>query len=108
MAEQRRIDISEQPALAVLAHAVAETRQPCRIEDNGRLLALLVPAGGGGRTDRRQPLVDTSALPPPPYRSLAEFMAGRTAPAAGPFTRDELRDAVAEERAAAWQAKQTP
>jgi hypothetical protein len=104
--EAARIDISTMPDLARLAREVERTRTPRLLEDAGKVLALLVPAGPPRRTSRpRRHLVDTSALPPVPYRSIADLVRHQPVAPARSFTDEELKRAIDEARAEAWRAR---
>ena len=104
--EAARIDISMHPELARLVEEVKRTRQPQALQEDGETVALLVPAGRprGGTQPRRQ-LVDTSALPPVRYRSVAELVRHRPVAPARSFTDEELKEAIDEARVEAWRAK---
>lgn len=104
--EATRIDLSTHPDLARLVQEVKRTRQPQAIQEDGETVALLVPAGRSKRvTQPRRQLVDTSALPPVPYRSVAELVRHQPVPPARSFTDAELKEAIDEARAEAWRAK---
>jgi hypothetical protein len=100
-----RIDVSAMPELASLAEDVERTRTPRVIERNGEPLALLVPTRRRGRRGVRRTLVDTSALPPIPYRTLDDLIADREAPPTRTFSWDEIKETIDRERAQAWRSK---
>ena len=104
--EAARIDISTVPELAQLVQEVTRTRRPQALQQDGQTVALLVPAGRTVRGTLRRQLVDTSALPPVPYRSVADLVRHQPVPPARSFTDAELKEAIAEARAEAWRAKQ--
>ena len=104
--EAARIDISTMPDLARLVQEVKRTRQPQALQEDGETVALLVPAGRPRRGTRpRRQLVDTSMLPPVPYRSVAELVRHQPVAPARSFTDEELEEAIDEARAEAWRAK---
>lgn len=104
--EAAAIDISAYPDLVRLIHEVKRTRRTQAIQENGKTVALLVPAGGPRRGTRpRRQLVDTSALPPVPYRTVDEMIADRPLPTPRTFTDEEIKAALEEERVTAWRRK---
>lgn len=104
--EAASIDLSTQPDLARLVAEVKRTRRPQALQEDGETVALLVPAGRPRRaTKPRHQLVDTSALPPVHYRSVAELVRHQPVAPARSFTDDELKEAIDEARAEAWRAK---
>ncbi len=103
--EAVRIDIATAPPLAFLADEVERTRTPRLLERNGEPIALIVPAGGTRRRSPSTTLVDTSHLPPIPYRTLDDLIADREPPPPRAFTKEEIRDALDHDRADAWRAK---
>lgn len=94
--EATRVDITDMPDVARLAHYVQKSRSSCVLEQDGEPVALIVPAGGR----RRKPvqLIDTSALPPVPHRTVAE-LAGFAGSLPRPLSWDEIKVIVDEERA---------
>src|SRR3712207_5672181 len=105
--ETPAIDLSTGPDLVRLVQEVKRTRQPQAIQEDGETVALLVPAGRSQRgTQPRRQLVDTSALPPVRYRSVAELVRHQPVPPARSFADAELKEAIDEARAEAWRAKQ--
>jgi hypothetical protein len=103
--EATPIDIGAVPELAHLVDMVTRTRRPQAIQRDGETLALLVPAGRRSRRRVRTTLVDTSSLPPLRYHSLKELLQDREPPPPRPFTSEEMKAAIARERAEAWRAK---
>jgi antitoxin (DNA-binding transcriptional repressor) of toxin-antitoxin stability system len=101
-----RIDLSTRPDLVELVQELKRTRRPQLIQEEGETVALLVPATQPrrSRTPRRR-LVDTSALSPVRYRSIAELVRHQPVPPARSFTDAELKEAIDEARAEAWRAK---
>ena len=100
------IDVGAIPQLAALVQEVARTRRPRSIQQHGKIVARLVPAAQTVRQRQRRLLVDTSALPPIPYRSVAELVRDRPASPTPSFSDEELKEAIAEARAEAWRTKQ--
>jgi antitoxin (DNA-binding transcriptional repressor) of toxin-antitoxin stability system len=92
--EAARVDISDMPELSRLARQVQEFRSPCVLEQDGEPVALLVPAGGRRRGSVE--LIDTSALPPVPHRTVAE-LAGFAGSLPRPLSWDEITAIVDEE-----------
>jgi hypothetical protein len=106
MVREDAIDVSTMPDLARVVQELRRTRRPQAIQENGETVALLVPAGRRARATRpRHRLIDTSALPPVPYRSVAELVRHQPVPLARTFTDQELKEAITEARAEAWRAK---
>ena len=104
--EAARIDISTMPDLARLAEEVARTRTARVLQRGDEAVALLVPAGGTGRRRTPVQLVDTSTLPPVPYRTIDELLASRPAgPPPRAFTDEEITAALEEDRADRWRRK---
>lgn len=102
--EAAPIDLSTRPDLAQLIEEVKRTRQPQLIQEDGETVALIVPAGRRGTQPSRQ-LVDTSALPPVPYRTVDEMLADRPPWTGRAFTDEEIKSALEEERVDAWGRK---
>jgi hypothetical protein len=100
------IDVSTMPDLARLVKEVARDGRPRVLREANADVAVISPVRG--RAPRRRPmrLVDTSALPPVPYRTFADLVRHRPAPPARSFTDEELKEAIDEARAEAWRAKQ--
>lgn len=103
--EAVRVDINTLPEIARLVEEVERSRTPRRLERNGQTIALLVPAGSGRRRERADILIDTSDLPPIPYRSLEDLIADRDPPPERTFTPEEIADALDCDRAEAWRSK---
>ena len=103
--EIARIDVSTMPDLAELAEEVERTRMPRLIERNGEPLALLVPADRRLRRGNLRSLVDTSTLPPIPYKTLDDLIADREPPPPRAFSWDEIEETIDRERAEAWRSK---
>jgi hypothetical protein len=105
MTHEATTDISAIPELARLVDQVTQTRRPQALQHAGRTVALLVPATQPSRRRTTTTLVDTSALPPVPYRTVDELMASRPGPVPRAFTDDEIGDALEEDRVARWRRK---
>jgi hypothetical protein len=104
--EAARIDISTMPDVARLAREVERTRTPQLLEEEGRALAVLVPAGSTTRRRKPVQLVDTSALPPVPYQTIEELIANRPPEAPSrTFTDKEIATALEDDRADRWRRK---
>lgn len=104
--EAARIDISAMPDLAKVAREVERTRTPRFLEDAGKTVALIVPAGGTHRRQKPVQLVDTSGLPPVPQRTIDELIAGRPpGPPARAFNDEQIKAALEEDRADRWRRK---
>jgi hypothetical protein len=104
--EATRIDISSMPDLARLVREVERTRTPWRLEDAGKTVALLVPAGRNARRRKPVRLVDTSSLPPVPHRTIDELIASRPpGPPPRAFTDEEIKTALEEDRVDRWRRK---
>jgi hypothetical protein len=100
------IDLRSRPDLAQLVEEVKRTRQPQPIQENGETVALLVPAGRRRRAPHRQPLlVDTSDLPPVPYRTVDAMLASRPPYTGRAFTDDEIKAALEQDRVDTWRRK---
>jgi predicted nucleic acid-binding protein len=80
MTHEAATDISAIPELARLVDHVTHTRRPQALQHEGRTVALLVPAAPPLRRRMPTTLVDTSALPPVPYRTVDELVASRPGP----------------------------
>jgi antitoxin (DNA-binding transcriptional repressor) of toxin-antitoxin stability system len=104
--EATPIDLSTHPDLTQLIEEVKRTRQPQPIQEDGETVALIVPAGRSRRgTRRHRQLVDTSTLPPVPYRTVDEMLADRPLWTDRAFTDDEIKVALEEARVDAWHRK---
>jgi hypothetical protein len=103
--EATRLDISAMPDLVRLAETVADTGRPYVLERDGEVVAKLVPTRGRGRRVRSTRRIDTSKLPPIPYRSLDELIADRDPPPSRAFTQEEIEEALERDRAEAWRSK---
>jgi hypothetical protein len=98
------IDISDMPDVTRLVEEARRTNTTLALRWGEEEVAKLSPV----RSRRRRPgrrFVDTSDLPPVPYRTVDEMMATRPGYAGRAFTDDEITAALEEERARAWQRK---
>ena len=95
--EAAAIDLRSRPDLAQLVEEIKRTRRPRLIQEDGETVALLVPAGRPRRARQRH-LVDTSALPPVPYRTVDEMLADRPPWTGRTFTDDEINTALEDDR----------
>jgi hypothetical protein len=96
------IDVESIPGLAELVEGVRRTRRPQPIQRDGEIVALVIPAGHKSAERGRLPDQQIPALPPSPYRSLAEMARHQPVAVARTLTDEELKQAISEARAEAW------
>lgn len=99
------IDIDTIPEMAGLIDEVTRTRRPRAIQREGVIVAVIVPTVRNARQRSTTRLVDTSHLPPIPYRTIEEMMQDRDPRPSHAFTEEEIKDVVDHERTARWRAK---